>query len=96
MARHNIPLTTIVFSDDAYGNVRRIQRQQFNEHTIASDLKNPDFVKLAESFGIEGRRATSPDELRATLKDAFATNHGVLIEVPIGEVPSMWGLQMTR
>ena len=96
MARHNIPLVTVVFSDDAYGNVRRIQRQQFNEHTIASDLKNPDFVKLAESFGVEGRRATSPEELRTHLREVFSNGHPVLIEVPIGEVPSMWGLQLTR
>jgi acetolactate synthase I/II/III large subunit len=96
MAYHQIPLVTVVFSDDAYGNVNRIQRTQFNGHEIASRLKNPDFVKLAESFGIEGRRATSPDELRTHLRDAFANGHPVLISVPIGEVPSMWGLQLTR
>ncbi len=42
----------VVFSDGAYGNVKRIQQQAFNNRTIASDLHNPDFVKLAESFGI--------------------------------------------
>jgi acetolactate synthase-1/2/3 large subunit len=95
-ARHHIPLVTVVFSDDAYGNVRRIQTQQFHGHTIGSDLLNPDFVKLAEAFGVEGRRATNPEELRRALRDGFANAHPVLIEVPIGEVPSMWGLQMTR
>jgi acetolactate synthase-1/2/3 large subunit len=95
-ARHQIPLVTVVFSDDAYGNVRRIQTQQFHGHTIASDLLNPDFVKLAEAFGVEGRRASSPAELRRALRDGFTNGHPVLIEVPIGEVPSMWGLQLTR
>jgi len=95
-ARHQIPLVTVVFSDDAYGNVRRIQTQQFNGHTIGSDLLNPDFVKLAEAFGIEGRRASSPEELRRAVRDGFSNGHAVLIEVPIGEVPSMWGLQLTR
>ncbi|MGH2587064.1 MAG: thiamine pyrophosphate-dependent enzyme [Dehalococcoidia bacterium] len=96
IAYHDIPLVTIVFSDDAYGNVNRIQRTQFNGHEIASRLKNPDFVKLAESFGIEGRRATNPEELRAHLHEVFANGHSVLIEVPIGEVPSGFGLQLTR
>jgi acetolactate synthase-1/2/3 large subunit len=96
MARHEIPLVAIVFNDNAYGNVRRIQKMQFNDHTIASDLKNPDFMKLAESFGIEGRRATSPDDLRRHLREVFANGHPVLIEVPIGEVPSPWGLQLTK
>jgi acetolactate synthase-1/2/3 large subunit len=96
IAYHDIPLVTIVFNDDAYGNVNRIQRTQFNGHEIASRLKNPDFVKLAESFGIEGRRATSPEELRTQLHEVFANGHPVLIEVPIGEVPSGFGLQLTR
>lgn len=81
---------------DAYGNVNRIQRTQFAGHEIASRLKNPNFVTLAESFGVEGRRATSPAALRTHLRDALSNGHPALIEVPIGEVPSMWGLQLTR
>jgi thiamine pyrophosphate-dependent acetolactate synthase large subunit-like protein len=37
---------------------------------IASDLHNPDFVRLAESFGLTARRVTSPDELGAALARA--------------------------
>jgi acetolactate synthase-1/2/3 large subunit len=59
--RHRIAVVAIVFNDNAYGNVRRIQQQQFSGHTIASDLVNPDFVKLAESFGALGLQATTPD-----------------------------------
>lgn len=96
MMRHKINAVAIVFSDNAYGNVRRIQQQQFNGQTIASDLHNPDFVKLAESFGVDGMRATTPDELRKHLRTALATPHPTLIEVPIGEVPAMWGLTMSK
>ena len=88
--RHDIPLTTIVFNDNAYGNVRRIQKQTFNGRTIASDLLNPDFVKLAESFGMEGIRAGAPEELRAALQRAMKNNHPALIEVPVGEMPNMY------
>lgn len=94
MVRHNIPAVVIVFNDNAYGNVRRIQRRQFNEHTIASDLHNPDFVKLAELFGVEGRRANSADELRQHLRAAFNNAHPTLIEVPQGEVPQAFGLML--
>ena len=51
-AQHGIGVVAVVFSDGAYGNVKRIQQQAFNNRTIASDLRNPDFVKLAESFGL--------------------------------------------
>ena len=88
--RHRIPLTAVVFSDGAFGNVRRIQEEQFGNRLIACDLANPDFVKFAESFGAAGRRARGPDELRRALKDSFARREPTLIEVPVGAMPSPW------
>ena len=89
MVRHGINLVTVVFNDNAYGNVRRIQTEQFNGRTIASDLLNPDFVKLAESFGIEGRRAKGPEGLRSALRESLAADRPVLIEVPVEMMPNM-------
>ena len=89
--RHRIPLTTIVFNDGAFGNVRRIQQEKFGNRLIASDLANPDFVKFAESFGAAGERARSPQMLRAALRRAFARRDGpTLIEVPVGAFPTPW------
>ena len=48
----NIGVVTLVFNNNAYGNVRRDQRERFDGRVVASDLVNPDFVKLAESFGV--------------------------------------------
>ena len=69
--RHSIPLTTIVFNDNAFGNVRTLQREWYDERYIASDLTSPDFVKLAEAFGARGMKATTPEELRSCLKQSF-------------------------
>ena len=88
--RHRIPLVAIVFNDGAFGNVRRIQQERFGNRLIASDLANPDFVKYAESFGAEGRRARNPEELGAALRLAFARPEPTLIEVPVGPMPSPW------
>jgi acetolactate synthase-1/2/3 large subunit len=88
--RHHIPLVAVVFADGAYGNVRRIQEEDFGNRLIASDLVNPDFVKYAESFGAAGRRARNPLELAVALKAAFAAREPTLIEVPIGPMPSPW------
>jgi thiamine pyrophosphate-dependent acetolactate synthase large subunit-like protein len=63
--KHGIGLVTAVFSDNAYGNVRRTQAEQFENRVLGSDLVNPDFVALAESFGVRGARATTPAELEA-------------------------------
>ncbi len=66
--RHRIPLVTVVFSDGAFGNVRRTQQERYGNRLIACDLANPDFVAFAKSFGAEAVRATKPDELRRALR----------------------------
>jgi len=47
--------------------VRRDQRERFDGRVVASDLVNPDFVKLAESFGVAAARVTSPETFRPAL-----------------------------
>jgi acetolactate synthase-1/2/3 large subunit len=89
MAQQRIPLVTVVFNDNAYGNVKRIQEMRFGGRTIASDLHNPDMLKLAEAYGVEGRRAGSPAELQRALEEALASKHPVLIEAPVGPMPQM-------
>jgi acetolactate synthase-1/2/3 large subunit len=89
MVQQKIPLTAVVFNDNAYGNVKRIQEMRFGGRTIASTLHNPDMLKLAEAYGVEGRRATTPEELKTTLHDVFKRNDPVLIEVPVGPMPLM-------
>ncbi len=86
--RHRLNVVAIVFSDNAYGNVRRIQRESFGGRLIASDLLNPDFVLLAEAFGMEGMRADTPDALRRALAKALSDQRPALIEVPVGEMPN--------
>jgi acetolactate synthase-1/2/3 large subunit len=90
MVQQKIPLTAIVFNDNAYGNVKRIQEMRFGGRTIASDLYNPDMEKLADAYGVDFRRAKSPEELRSTLREVFGgSSRPVLIEVPVGPMPQM-------
>jgi acetolactate synthase-1/2/3 large subunit len=89
--RHKIPLTTIVFNDGAYGNVRRIQEERYGNRLIGSDLTNPDFVAFAKSFDADAARATTPADLRTALRRAFARRDvPTVIEVPVGAMPSPW------
>ena len=87
---HEIPLTTVVFSDGHFGNVRGLQRDHYQGRFIANDLANPDFVKYAEAFGAQGLRATTPDKLRARLREGMAHAGPTLIDVPVGEFNSPW------
>jgi acetolactate synthase-1/2/3 large subunit len=89
---HRIPVVIIVANDGAYGNVKRIQETQYGGRTIACELTNPDFVRLAESFGAIGLRAHTPEELRAALRTAFAANAPAVIDIPTGPMPDPWTL----
>jgi acetolactate synthase-1/2/3 large subunit len=90
--RHNLPVVVVVFDDGAFGNVRRIQEQQYGNRLIACDLTNPDFVKFAESFGMAAFRATTPEALEVTLRQAFALDAPALVHVPVGPMPSPWDM----
>ncbi len=83
-----INVIAIVFNDEAYGNVKRDMKQMFNNKFLASKLKNPNFVKLAESYGVIGMKAKNPKALEKSIKKAIKLNKPVLIEVPTGETPS--------
>jgi acetolactate synthase I/II/III large subunit len=88
--RHGIDIVAIVFADGAYGNVRRMQKEEYGNRLIGVDLLNPQFPKLAESFGAAGVRTTSPDELRRELAAALKRRGTTLIEVAVGEMPDPW------
>ena len=90
--RHRLPVVVVVFDDGAFGNVRRIQQQQYGNRLIACDLANPDFVKFAESFGMAAFRAGSPEALETALRQAFALDAPALVHVPVGEMPSPWDM----
>ncbi|WP_063691114.1 thiamine pyrophosphate-dependent enzyme [Bradyrhizobium stylosanthis] len=79
----NIGVVTLVFNNNAYGNVRRDQRERFDGRVVASDLVNPDFVKLAESFGVAAARVTAPDQFKAAMEKALAHGGPYLISVEV-------------
>ena len=81
--QHNIGLITIIFNNSSFGNVRRDQKDRFESHIIGADLTNPDFLKIAESFGADGYRLNSPKELKSILAKAIDNNRPAIIEVEI-------------
>ncbi|MNV28936.1 Acetolactate synthase [compost metagenome] len=90
--QYKLNLVTIVFNNNAFGNVYRDQQESFGGRLLGSELVNPDFVKFAESFGVQAHRVNSPAQLRPVLEHAFAADKPVLIEVtvPRGGDTSPW------
>ncbi len=84
--QYGINVVVIVFNDNAYGNVLRAQIEQFDGHVLGTQLYNPDFVKLAEAYGVEGVRAHDAGQLESALRDALAADAPAVIEVPVGRM----------
>ena len=96
MAQHAIAAVVLVFNDSAYGNVRRIQKVDLGGKLIASDLRNPDFMKLADAHGVMGRRADSPQSLQTHIEESIKANEPTLIEIPVAEMPNPWTVLKLR
>lgn len=80
--QHGINVVVVVFNDNAFGASLHDQQTQYEGRVIGTQLHNPDFVKLAESFGAVGMRA-QPEEFGPALRQALAARRPVLLEVPI-------------
>jgi acetolactate synthase I/II/III large subunit len=88
--QYGINVVVIVFNDNAYGNVLRAQGEQFDGRIIGTQLRNPDFVKLAEAYGVFAARAQGGKALYNALSQALARNAPALIEVPVGPMQRVY------
>ncbi len=80
--RLNTPFVILIWNDNAYGLIEWKQMNQFGRKSHIS-FGNPDFVKLAESFGAKGYRIDKGTELLPTLRKALKDNVVSIIDCPV-------------
>lgn len=80
--RLKLPIVCIIFNDGAYGLISWKQKAKFGNE-FGCKFGNPDFVKLAESFGAKGYRVSSEDELSPVIKDALLQKKPSIIDCPV-------------
>ncbi|MGW6357206.1 thiamine pyrophosphate-binding protein [Streptomyces sp. NPDC055092] len=78
--QYNLPVTWLIVDDGGYGILREYMTDAFGEAT-ATELSRPDFVALAESFGVPGVR-TSPETLQDDLAKALAEPGPSVVVLP--------------
>lgn len=88
--KYGIPLITVLFEDNRFGNVWRIQRDTYGGRFIGSDLTNPDFGLLAQAFGIDFTVAEDADAVQRGIAAAIAARQPAIIKVPVDVFPSPW------
>jgi acetolactate synthase I/II/III large subunit len=80
--RLGVRVTVVVWRDDGYGLIDWKQRNEFGR-PFGVSFGNPDFVALAQSFGMPAFRPASSADLAATLRRALDVAGPSLVEVPI-------------
>ncbi len=80
-AIHNIPVKIVIINNQVLGMVRQWQEIIYDNRLSHIDLAgSPDFVKLAEAYGVKGLRATNKEEARKAWQEALDTAGPVLID----------------
>jgi acetolactate synthase-1/2/3 large subunit len=83
--QYRINAVVVLFNDNSYGNVARDMDEAWGG-TIGTDLRNPDFMKLAAAYGVVGMRAEEPTGVGHLVREAVALDRPVLVEVPVGRM----------
>jgi acetolactate synthase-1/2/3 large subunit len=84
--QHGINAVVVVFNDNAYGNVSRDLDNKWGG-TYGAELHNPDFVEMAEAYGVKGMKVDEMDAVGPAVSDAIQMDRPVLVEVPVGRMP---------
>jgi acetolactate synthase-1/2/3 large subunit len=82
-AQYGIHPVILMFNDNAWGVLKKYQQDRFGDRLFATDLVNPDFAKLFDSYGFGATRVSTVAELGPALNDAINSGKTHLVEVAI-------------
>ncbi len=83
--KYGINAVAVVFNDEAFGNVARDLDEAWGG-SFSAELKNPDFMKLADAYGVVGLRAEKPTAVGDLVRKALSLERPALVEVPVGRM----------
>ena len=83
LLQNDIAITVVMFNDNAWGVLKNLQRDKYDNRFFGTTLANPNFVQIFNSFGFSGVRVNSLIELKNSLAKGINSNKTNLIEVSI-------------
>jgi acetolactate synthase-1/2/3 large subunit len=84
-ARYNTNVMFIVINNSLYGSIQMHQERRFPNRSMACDLTNPEFDKLAQAYGLPARKVTSLDDFKLAYEELDKTSGPCLIEIVTGQ-----------
>ena len=76
-----LPILFIVSNNRSYGSIRAHQDRDYPGRHLGTDLFNPDFVRVAQAFGMQAERVTTAGEIDASMERGLAANGPYFIEI---------------
>ena len=81
IVRHRVPVIVVVVNNGAYGTIRMHQERRYPGHVVGTELVNPDFAALAQSYGIAGWRVEKTEDFAPAFEAARKSGEAALIEI---------------
>ncbi|MEZ5826265.1 MAG: thiamine pyrophosphate-dependent enzyme [Geminicoccaceae bacterium] len=81
--QHDAPVITILVNNGMYGTIRMHQEREYPGRVSGTELKNPDFARLAEAYGGFGAKVLRTEEFAPAFEAAVASGKPSIIEVAI-------------
>ncbi len=82
-AQWNAGVKIVLLDNEFLGMVRQWQQLFFERRYSSVELKNPDFIKIAEGFGVPGRKIDKPEELEAAVAEMLRQDGPFLLHVRV-------------
>lgn len=82
-AQYGVAVIVLVFNNGMYGTIRMHQEQHYPGRVVGTDIRNPDFMKLADAYGAYGARVERTEQFEAALQGALASKGPSLIELVV-------------
>ncbi len=85
IVQEKLPVKVAVLNNSCLGMVRQWQELFYNKRYESTSLVNPDFIKLADAYGVRGWRVTGPEETRKAIDEARSHDGPALVEFQIAQ-----------
>lgn len=86
IAQYQLPIPVVIFNNSGFKILQTSQKRRYGR-VIGTDMVNPDFIKLGDSFGFRTERVTTIAALATSIQTAFAAAGPTLIEAVIEFTP---------
>jgi len=91
--QEGLNVVVLLFVDGAFGASLYDQQNRFKGRVIGTRFHNPDFTRLAETFGARGIKLSGPDELGEALRAALSEKKPAVVEIPVPTLAAPFGVK---